>query len=362
MNYINENIRKADLMYLIDHTSIQFSFVDRDYIYRVVNKAYIKNFNKSLDQIIGKNVAELLGNAMFDNIAKPRLDRALMGETVEYEAWFEFPYSQRSYKFVRYIPAHNNNGEIIGVVVSATDMTERKQLEEDRVFYEKLMLNQSRMAQIGEMIAFIAHQWRGPLNTLSTYLLRLKMDQNPTSSNSEIFERCETIISSLSDNIEDLYNFYSLKDTKHTRQLNSVANQAVSLLQHRISAENVVVKIDIPDDCTVDHDRSHLLHIFIVFLENAIDALHQTSQLYKQITIEAKCNATEILIDIHDNGNGISSDIAHCIFDAGVTTKSDTSHGHGLYFAHKIITNYLAGSIEILPSEEGAWFRIKIPK
>ena len=68
-------------------------------------------------------------------------------------------------------------------------------------------------------------------------------------------------------------------------------------------------------------------------------------------------------MDIHDNGDGISAEYSNQIFDPGFTTKEAAGRGYGLYFARKLLTEKVNGSIEVCSNtKQGVCFRLKIPK
>jgi len=360
MKHHSEHISKNDLIHLINQTDDKLSFVDKDYVYRAVNHAYLKTFNKRVDQIVGKSVWELTGETIFYNMIKPNIDKALNGELLSYEAWFDFPSSPRAYLIVRYAPSFDENDEVTGVIVTSTDITEHKRLEEEKEFYEKLTVHQSKMAQLGDMIGMISHQWRSPLHTLSTYLLQLRYNDDPATN--KILDRCESLIEQLSDTIDDLHHFYDEASPKSSISLYKSAEHAISLLQYRIRSEKVQIHLAIPAECYFDYNNSHILHLLTIFIENALDALGQCIQNEKNITLIGECTFDHIIIDIIDNGDGISAALNQNPFDAGITTKSKVGHGYGLYFAHKIITEHLQGEVTLMEPKEGAHFKIKLPK
>lgn len=363
MKQIEEYISKPDLIHLINQTDDRLSFVDTHYIYRVVNQAYVNAFNRPFDEIIGHPVWDVIGLDMFERIVKPKLDLALSGETIRYEAWFDFPGGEHVYMIVRYRPSFDMENNVIGVSVTSTDMTEQKRIQEEKLLYEKRMFHQTRMAQLGEMIAFIAHQWRGPLHTLSTYLLRLRLEIRQRSLNvsEELFDRCETLFEQLSDHIEDVYALYSQNDYSKEIRLYTAATQAVSILQPRLTLEKIDVEVIAPENIVLLSNNTQLLHVFVVLLENSIDALERSKQANKQIRINASCESGTITIDFCDNGDGISTDVVHTLFLPGVSTKKSSERGYGLYFASQIITSQLGGTIVLVPNSDGAWFQIVIP-
>lgn len=364
MKHFSEHISKYGLIDLINQTDDRLSFVDRDYVYRAVNQAYVRTFRRPVEEIIGKPVWEIIGKNVFETVARPYLERALSGEEIRYEAWFDFPDAGREYLIVRYSPALDEKGEVYGVIVTATDITERKRLEEEKYVYEKSMLDQARMAQMGEMIAFIAHQWRGPLNTLSSYLLRLRMTPEPSAQkeNEAIHARCESLIEQLSLSIEELYTFYRQDGSATTHSFQCIIDHAVALLQYRLDSHHIAVSVEAQSSCTACSFRSALLQVVVVFLENAVEALTRSDQPHKQIIVRVRCEDAATSLDIIDNGGGIPPPLEQILFEAGVTTKESQGHGYGLFFARKIIAEQMGGTVRLIPGTRGGHFHIVIPR
>ena len=115
---------------IISATNDHMSFINRDYVYRAVNEAYLKAHKKARQKIVGHTVAELLGNDLFETEIKKRLDRCLAGERVRYQKWLNFPGAGQRYMDVSYHPFSDVYGKITGIVVSSHDITERKEMEE----------------------------------------------------------------------------------------------------------------------------------------------------------------------------------------------------------------------------------------
>lgn len=117
-----------------DHISI----VGRNYEYLVVSYAYLKAHGKSREEIVGRKVHELLGEAVFKNFVKGYLDRCFEGEVINYRAWFTFREAGRRFMNVTYYPYLDYDGAIAGAVVIARDITEYRMAEERlRVSEEK---------------------------------------------------------------------------------------------------------------------------------------------------------------------------------------------------------------------------------
>ena len=364
MNQFTEYTSKAHLFNLVDQTDNMLSFVDLNYIYRAVNQAYVKAFNRSYGEIVGHHVEAIVGRVFFQNFIKPYLDQAFLGRDVSYESWFDFNEGKRAYLLVRYHPVYDDDTHIIGAVVTSTDITERKKLEDEKVLQDKLFIEQARMAQIGEMVAFVAHQWRRPLHTLSTYLLRMRRrlaEQSCECIDDEL-GRSEEILEHLSHSLESLYHFHS--DKAGVINVKISVEEVKRLLESHLNTANIALEIDLSGEMTIDTKvpSSRLLHLFSVFIENAIEALEKSDRANKKIKISGWEDGEAVSVDIHDNGDGMTQEQARIIFEAGMSTKRDDGHGYGLYFARKILSEQLGGSVELIQNEAGACFRLRFPK
>ncbi len=106
------------------------SLIDTNYVYQIVNRAYLTRNLKRYDEIVGHSVAELMGIELFESLLKDKLDRCLAGETVSYRAWFEYAAMGWRFMDITYTPYRTDEGGISGILVSARDITEIKLAEE----------------------------------------------------------------------------------------------------------------------------------------------------------------------------------------------------------------------------------------
>lgn len=108
------------------------TLVDKNYTYLAVNQAYCTYHKKKPEDIVGRSVAELLGEEAFQAGAKNFLDRCLGGEEVFYQDWFEFKGCGRRFMEVNYFPVTDENEEISGTAIFLHDITARKKLQDDQ--------------------------------------------------------------------------------------------------------------------------------------------------------------------------------------------------------------------------------------
>ena len=120
--------------HIISSSTDLMSFVDHNYIYLAVNDAYLAAHAKKREDIVGVSVERLMGKEKFEQIAKGNLDRALNGDTVQYQSWFDYAGIGRRFMDVKYHPHVGRRGTINGVVVCVHDLTERMEAEQGMSF------------------------------------------------------------------------------------------------------------------------------------------------------------------------------------------------------------------------------------
>lgn len=116
---------------IISTTSDLMAFVDRNYVFQVVNDALLNAFGKTTDEVIGHKVEELTGSDFFNNNQKPHLDRCLAGSNVTLNEWHELPNLGRRFLKVSFKPYFETDGSTSGIIITKNDITDRKQIEEE---------------------------------------------------------------------------------------------------------------------------------------------------------------------------------------------------------------------------------------
>ena len=169
-----EELRRSQL--IIDSTPNIISVVDRNYVYLMANQAHLRFFSITKENIIGKTVLEVVGPDLFHNVLKELLDKCLTGETFISETWFDIPGTDRKCLYISHFPYRMPNGEITGVVVSARDITGRKQAEEALALSERRLRAAQKLGRMGD----IEHDLTTGEGYWSDELFRL-MDYPPDS-------------------------------------------------------------------------------------------------------------------------------------------------------------------------------------
>ena len=115
---------------LVDASADLISVIDRNYVYRIVNKTFREYYKRLPGQIIGRKVCQVVGQDDFLKIIGPHLDLCFEGKNVQYETWDSRPGEESRYMCSYYFPLINSDGNIESVVTATQDITARKRAEE----------------------------------------------------------------------------------------------------------------------------------------------------------------------------------------------------------------------------------------
>ena len=311
------------LQLIIDTVPALISYIDKNEHYTMANAFYKNAHGVESSKMIGKHVKEIIGEEGY-KIIKPKLQKAINGETVHAEGFFHKKDGQEYWSNVMFTP-HIENEEVKGVITLVIDITKSKQ-------QENIIKEQSKMAALGDMLGNIAHQWRQPLSVISTGATGLKIEKEyDTLTDKRFFETCDAINDNaqyLSQTIDDFKNFIKGDRKQIKFNLNDNINSFLHLVEGNIKSDNIIVKSDVKDDITLYGFPNELIQCFINIFNNAKDVLKNIKN-DGFIFISAKMDDDKLIIIFKDNAGGIPEDVLPKIFEPYFTTKHQ-SQGTGL--------------------------------
>ncbi|HMQ50910.1 MAG TPA: PAS domain S-box protein [Anaerolineae bacterium] len=123
-----ESLRRYER--IVSATPDGVSLIDKNYVYQIVNQAYLTMSGKRREEIVGRTVIEYLGPQVFEDVVKSEFDRCLAGETINYRAWFEYPIAGRQFMSVTYFPFLEDDRTISGIVAVTQNLTDLKVTEQ----------------------------------------------------------------------------------------------------------------------------------------------------------------------------------------------------------------------------------------
>jgi len=229
--------------------------------------------------------------------------------------------------------------------------------------YQNMLLQQSKMAQSGEMIANITHQFRQPLNNISYILMNLKKQYMGGKLTQEYFDKkfdtAQSQLLFMSKTIDEFRDFYMPSKSKESVDVRQAIESSITILSAELKNKEIELKLETTDEeITVLGKKNELSQVILAILSNAIDALQNTKDPSIKISIE---DDAEVLITIADNGGGIKQTNINKIFEPYFSTKQSGT-GIGLYIAKTIIEQSFEGTVEVKNRADGAEFAIRLKR
>ena len=225
---------------------------------------------------------------------------------------------------------------------------------------EQLLMQQSKLAALGEMLGNIAHQWRHPLTHLSLLIQNMELAYKKNKLDEKYMEKFKknsmTQINYMSKTIDDFRNFFKEDKEKSEFNVNEAIKEVVFLLEGRIKNNGIDIEITEKKQKSVFGFRNEFLQVIMNILNNAIDVLNERKIKNKKIWI-----TIDNEIKIEDNAGGIEEDIIDKIFEPYFTTKFQSQGtGIGLYMSKIIITKHFQGDLFAYNSDNGAVFVVRV--
>jgi len=232
---------------------------------------------------------------------------------------------------------------------------------------DKMMFSQSRLAQMGEVISMIAHQWRQPLNSLSLLNQTILLKYDRYKLNDEAMEffkvHSKKQIHEMSKTIDDFKDFFKPQKVQTRFLLNDVLENLLDIVKPIYLSHDVSVKMNITQEYPIVGYQNELGQAVLNILNNAKDALIDNEIEKKELNISVEEVSEKIHIIISDNAGGIPEDCIDNIFDPYFSTKEDKNGtGLGLYMTKMIIEEHMRGRIIASNNPLGAIFTIVLEK
>ena len=276
------------------------------------------------------------------------------------------------------------NNSVIHMVIR--DITNRKILEqkledlntnlEEKIKHEikkneiktQQLIQQSRLAQMGEMISMIAHQWRQPLTAISAttnnLLIKMILDKKIEK---DFFEEELKLINDysqhLSATIDDFRNFFKINKEKDQFNLELVILKTLNIIKTSLESNNIVLNTKFNNKISLYSYSNEIQQVILNILKNSEDILIENEQKINRIELSTfKKNDKIAVIKIHDNGGGINQSYIDKIFDPYFSTKNKKNGtGLGLYMSKIIINDHCKGNLKVVNEFNGATFIIELP-
>ncbi len=242
---------------------------------------------------------------------------------------------------------------------------------------DKILEQQAKMAQMGELLSMIAHQWRQPLGSIASTAISLrskieleKYDLSKADEREEFLQyllqkldNIENYTNSLSTTIDDFKNFHNPQKELFREDISIPIKKAIDIMQNAFHNHNITLIESYHDNYIIEHYPNEIMQVILNILNNAHGNFKEKSIQNPLITLKVKEQGEAIMIEIGDNGGGIDESIITKIFDPYFSTKNEKNGtGLGLYMSKTIIEKHHQGRLSVRNKNGGATFTILLPK
>ena len=246
-----------------------------------------------------------------------------------------------------------------------TEITKAVELNKKK---DKQLFEQIKMAQMGELIGNIAHQWRQPLSVISTIAsgIKLKKEMN-LLDDKDFFEYMDKIVDNtyfLSTTIDEFRDYIKESHEKKEILIQERVRMAIKIIEPCFIMDNIKIIEDYmeKDDIYFRLISGELLQVLILILNNIKDAFSGSNIENKWFKYSVKKEENKFTISLEDNAGGIQTEIMDKIFNPYFTTKhQNQGTGMGLYNCYNIVTKHLNGKLYATNTLHGVKFTIELP-
>jgi len=373
---------EAFLRTLFDTAGEGIWVIDTDKLTVKTNRALLDMLGTSEHDILYKSIfdfADAENAAIFRERSTKTQDQGI-GQS--YEVTLTRSDGRKIHCLFNSAPLYDESGAIMGSFALVFDITERKnaeralkQLSEDlerRVQEEvaknrekdHLLIQQSRLAAMGEMIGNIAHQWRQPLNALGLLLANIKdayhYNELTEAYLDEAADKGRQLVQRMSTTIDDFRNFFKPNREKRLFSPRKALDETLAVIETSLRSHNIQLRVEDGEDVKVLGFPNEYSQVLLNILGNAKDVLLERRVEPGEIDVRLTAADGLVSVAIADNGGGVKEEIIEKIFDPYFTTRAKGT-GIGLYMSKMIIENNMNGEIRVHNTNVGAEFEIIVP-
>ncbi|QKF74093.1 PAS sensor-containing two-component system histidine kinase [Aliarcobacter faecis] len=324
----------------------------------ILQEGFIKNINHSLLEILGYEKKDELVDKLATSILIPTSTEKFI------------KYNEKIFQEISLI---TRNGKIIPVIIKMKDIIYNN--KEYKIIYildltelkekEKMVIFQSKLTAMGEMISMIAHQWRQPLSTITTILTRLKLKSSTNKIDKGFLDSnlsdINKYVQYMSSTIDDFRNFYQIDSKKELISLNQIVMIVHNMIEKSFSFQNIKIEINQINLKQRFLPKNELIQVILNILNNSKDAFLERDIKNSIIKIYFEDTKDNQKIFIEDNAGGIDEEIISKIFNPYFSTKTKRNGtGLGLYICKNILEKDNLGDIFVENTQNGVKFSINI--
>ena len=334
---------------ILDNISDAVLAIDNSGKIFLFNHSAEKLFELKFEKIFNKKYSDIFKSDEF------KLNKALQSYVVP--EYFEIEYSLNEIGKrtlgIAVSSIQNQKGDVELVVALIKDLTDFRHIQKRLEVKEK-------MTAMGELAAGVAHEIRNPLNSISVIAQRFEYEFEPKEQTEEYSKLVKTVrneVARVNQIIKQFLDFAKpAKLNLRNCNLSNILNEVINIIESQADEKKIAINRNFPENIEVKVDNEKIKQAILNILLNSIQAIESNGII--NISVE---QTDKVIIEISDNGTGISKENQSKIFNLYFSTKNSGT-GIGLSIVYQIISEH-NGEI-ICESEEGkgTTMRIILPK
>lgn len=230
---------------------------------------------------------------------------------------------------------------------------------------DRMVIQQSRMAAMGEMLGNIAHQWRQPFNIMGLMVQDLGQSYESGEFSKELLDanvaKVMEILLQLSQTIDDFSNLATPDQEKSLFKVDQVIVNTISLIKESFNNKHITIDVSSSDDPQINGYPQEYAQVLLNILMNSRDALLESRREHARIAVHSRGDNGRSVVTITDNAGGIKADILDKIFEPYFTTKDlGMGTGVGLFLSKTIIEKNMGGRLSARNTGDGVELTIEV--
>lgn len=332
---------------LVENMPIGLIALDTSLVITSFNQVADRVLNLSAGQAGGKNASEVLPRMFLELISHPNIEK----QAVEKEIICRIAEKTRLALQVSAAKLQDETGAFLGYVLLFKDLREVQALQ-------KALARSQRLASIGSLAAGVAHEIRNPLSSIKGFATYFRERYSHIPEDRQVSSIMIQEVDRLNRVVSQLLAFAKpIAIAKQPVSISDVINKTLKLIERQSNDRQIDIETDIPSGLPlIPMDPDQMSQVLLNLLLNAVEALDSGGR----IMISAVLNQDRLILQISDNGTGISETDLSQIFDLYFTTKTSGT-GLGLAIVHNIVEAH-DGDIKVeSPAEKGTTVTIRLP-
>jgi signal transduction histidine kinase len=223
---------------------------------------------------------------------------------------------------------------------------------------EIALLRNEKIGTAGRMATSVAHEINNPLEAVGNLLFLLRSSDIPEQTRLEYLTLADEEIRRVAAIARRTLGFYREDSAPSIVSPAEVVESVFEIYRSKLMQKGTVIEFSMDSTARVFVRQGELRQIIANLVSNAIDALPKIDSRFRVVVAAAEDGT--VRIDMIDNGHGIPPANLPRIFEPFFTTKQAVGTGLGLWMSRELAVKN-GGTIEVVPSIQGATFRLTFP-